>query len=89
MSYFQLEETRNSSQLQINLGKNIKAPKMLIYFIERMHSTNLENEEGYETCSQQYLNVAEKFDNNMKLIRNIEPDKKSLENQLKKCKEEL
>ena len=62
---------------------------MLIYFIERMHSTNLENEEGYETCSQQYLNVAEKFDNNMKLIRNIEPDKKSLENQLKKCKEEL
>ena len=56
---------------------------------ERMQSNNQENKQVYETCSEKFLNVAEKFDNNMKLIRNIEPDKTSMGNQLKKCHEEL
>ena len=55
----------------------------------RIQSSNQENKEGYESCSEKFLNVAEKFDNHMKLIRNIEPDKISMENQLKSCTEEL
>ena len=61
----------------------------LIYFIERTQANNKETKEGHETCSQQFLNVAEQFDNNMKLIREIEPDKKSMEKQLKNCTAEL
>ena len=58
-------------------------------FIERIQSTIQENKEVYEKCSQQFLNVTEMFDNNMRLIRKIEPDKNSLEKEIKKCKEQL
>ena len=55
----------------------------------RTQTSNQGNKEGYESCSEKFLNVAEKFDSHMKLIRNIEPDKISMENQLKNCNEEL
>ena len=69
-----------------------KANFELIHFsfpLEGIQSTNQENKEVYETCSKQFLNVAEQFDNEMKHIRKIEPDKKLLEEQFKKCNEEL
>ena len=107
MSYFQLTETRTSSQLKLNLGKKIcqvaevrfctlgsttkNGPIENWYTLplEGIQSTNEENKEGYERCSKQFLNVAEQFDDKMKLVRKIEPDKKSLEEQFKKCNEEL
>ena len=93
MGYYQLAETRITSQIKLNLGKTNKYQwrrhSKLPLYIERIQSTIQENKEVYEKCSQQFLNVTEMFDNNMRLIRKIEPDKNSLEKEIKKCKEEL
>ena len=57
--------------------------------LDRIQSTYEENKEGYEKCSKQFLSVAEMFDNNMELIRKIEPEKKSLKEKIEKCKGKL
>ena len=75
MSYYWTQETAVRSQLELSL--------------QRLEANNHQNKQTYEACSNNFLSLKENVQNNMKNIRNIDPQKKELEESLKKCNEEL
>ena len=57
--------------------------------LEQKLAENHQNNQTFNICSEEYHRLKNKFNENMKTIRIIEPQKKKLEESIKICREEL
>ena len=57
--------------------------------LEQKLAENHQNNQTFNICSEEYHRLKNSFDENMKTIRIIEPQKKKLEESIEICREEL